>query len=117
MKAFERPRALRRPRPPMPFDPRMIGGKSRIGDHPERNDNEARQQHLALSPDPLAKEDHRGERNAEVIEVALLKTKRAGLEADHVLEEPGAQDRARAEDRRDRGGRRNRSRAGAIKPG
>src|SRR5262249_59255782 len=55
--------------------------------------------------DMIAHEHHERERDREVIGVALLEAERAGLQAQPILQDPGAQDGRRA-DRGDRDCRR-----------
>ena len=59
----------------------------------------AAMQHLARGADLVAERHHDRERDREIIGVALLEAERARLEAEPVLEEPGAQDGRRADER------------------
>src|SRR5262245_469404 len=90
----------------MPFDAGVVDAEARVPQHAGRGHGERRDQHLALGADRFAEDHQRGERDREVIGVALLIAKRAGLEPHHILEEPGAQDGGHAAGRdHNRGGR------------
>src|SRR3954452_10104582 len=106
----ERARAFLRARPPLPFDAGMIDAETGVPQHAEGDGGERGDEHLARGADLVAERHHDRERDREIIGVTLLEAERARLEAEPVLEEPGAQDGHRADERD--GQRRGRDRAG-----
>src|SRR5262249_13005498 len=69
----------------------MIDAEAGVVEHAERDRDERGEQHLARGADVIAEQHHHRERDREVIGVALLEAERARLEAQRVLEEPGAE--------------------------
>src|SRR5271166_129616 len=91
-----RPRAFLRPRPPSPFDAGMIGAKRRVPEHSGGDGDERADEHLARRAGSVAERDQASERHREIIGITLLETERAGSKPEHVLEEPGADNRGGA---------------------
>src|SRR5437660_1919264 len=74
----------------------MIDAEPGIVEHAERDRDERGEQHLARGADVIAEQHHHRERDREVIGIALLEAERAWLEAEAVLEQPGAENGCRA---------------------
>src|SRR5262249_26758354 len=113
-KIIERTRAFLRARPPLPFDAGMIDAEAGVVEHAERDRDERGEEHLARGADVIAEQHHHRERNREVIGIALLEAERTWLEAEGVLEEPGAENGRGAGNRDCNRHRSDRSRADAA---
>src|SRR5262249_4964226 len=96
------------------FDAGMIDAEAGVIKHAERDRDERGEEHLARGADMIAEQHHHRERNSEVIGVALLEAERAWLEAEGVLEEPGAENGRGASNRDCNRRRRDRPRADHV---
>ena len=79
----------------------MVDAKPGADQHDERKRRKTRDQPRPRRLPRGRDRDQGGERNADVVRDALLEAERAGRQADHELEEVGAENRRRADDRDD----------------
>src|SRR5664280_3479980 len=84
---IDRPRAVDRPLPPLPFDAGVIHAKPAVPEHKRGNYGKARDHHLARRAVIGADKEQRRERNAEIVGLPLLQAERARRQVQEVLEE------------------------------
>ena len=85
--------AIGRALPEFPLDAGVIAAEPGIGERSQQKHRKPGQQHLPWRPARGGKRHHEGERQGQIIGVALFEAERTGPDIQHELEEPGARQR------------------------
>ena len=94
----------------------MVAGEPSVPEHTKDDREQGAKQHLARRADRGADQDQHRQRDRKIVGIALLQAKRAGLEPQPILKEPGAKDGGRAAERNHERRRGDGLRTGKINP-